>query len=288
MDNPCTCAEKVLPNGTVVSSFPGVGGEWEVPSQFQHVLEYFRHGIDVSEASVVLDIGANIGLFALTVYDRCKGNVCVHSFEPIPPTFDDLEKNFSCYDTNKLKAYPFGISNKTGTLSFTHYPNAPGLSTHYPEYMKVGLEQMLNNIESNAEALPEFFVNANKQEITEDKDKSRFNKMRAVLGLKTVFQELHVQCQVKTLSDFMKENTIEKIDLLKVDVNGSEMDVFEGIEDRDWQKIRQVVTEVPLGGERLEILKDLLHKKGFTSVIAEEQAPVVNKGLAYFIVYAKK
>lgn len=286
MDN--QCSERKLPNGTEIVSLADVGGEWEVPSQFQHVLEYFKNGIDVHEGSVVFDIGANIGLFALTVYDRCKGNVCVHSFEPIPPTFSDLEKNFAFYNTENLKAYPFGISNTTGVINFTHYPNAPGLSTHYPEHMTVGLEQMLDNIENNTTQLPEFFVNTNNEDVMEGKDKARFNKMRAVLGLKTVFKGIDIKCEVKKLSDFIRENNIEQIDLLKVDVNGSEIDVFSGIVDSDWSKIRQIVTEVPLGGEKLEILIGLFKEKGFTSVIAEEQTPVVNKGLSYFIVYANK
>ncbi len=278
--------EKVLPNGTIISYLPNVNGDWEIPSTFNHVQQYFKYGIEVKEGSVVLDIGANIGLFALEVYNRCKGNVFIHSFEPIPKIFKALEQNLKRWDKEKLKAHNFGISNKSGNISFTYYPGAPGLSTHHPEFMKVGLDNMLQNIDDNTEKLPEFFTSSNDREITVNKE--RFNKMRAVLGLKKVFEERILECDVKTLGDFLSDAKIEEIDLLKVDVNGSEWDVFSSIDKKDWNKIRQVVTEVPLGGETLSNIKEVLYKNNFNSIQVEEQEAAINKGLSYFIIYAQK
>ncbi|MBN4002011.1 FkbM family methyltransferase [Nostoc sp. LPT] len=44
-------------------------------------------------------------------------------------------------------------------------------------------------------------------------------------------------CQVKTISYIIEENKIERIDLLKIDVEKSERDVLAGIKERDWLKI---------------------------------------------------
>ena len=43
----------------------------------------------------------------------------------------------------------------------------------------------------------------------------------------------HVTCEVKTLSDVIREQAIERIDLLKVDVEKSEVDVLAGIHPED-------------------------------------------------------
>ena len=42
----------------------------------------------------------------------------------------------------------------------------------------------------------------------------------------------------------MAQENIECIDLLKINVEKSELDVLLGIEESDWQKIKQIVLEV--------------------------------------------
>ena len=44
-------------------------------------------------------------------------------------------------------------------------------------------------------------------------------------------------CQLKTLSEVIRESQVERIDLLKVDVEKSELDVLAGIDEDDWPKI---------------------------------------------------
>src|SRR5262249_12453603 len=51
-------------------------------------------------------------------------------------------------------------------------------------------------------------------------------------------------CNLKTISNVIREHNIERIDLLKIDVEKSERDVLSGISDDDWEKIRQLVIEV--------------------------------------------
>lgn len=286
MFNPCANTSVVLENGTVISKLQDIGERWEVPSQIKHIKEYFKHGIEVKDGDVIFDIGANIGLFGLTAYDLCHKDATVYCFEPVPATYDDLEKNLASVDPDKLKAYRVGFSNTTGKLEFTHYPNAPGLSTIYPENMQIGLEQMIENIDNNMTELPDFFVD--RKEIQEEGKQSRFNKMRTIFGLKTVFQETKIYCDVMKLSEFLENEKIEKIDLLKIDVNGSELDILEGIKSDDFSKIEKIVIEVPLGGEKLVSVELLLKKNGFQSVKIQEQNPVINKGLSYYIVYAVK
>ena len=52
------------------------------------------------------------------------------------------------------------------------------------------------------------------------------------------------ECQLTSVSDIIRENQIDKIDLLKIDAEKSELDIINGIEDRDWPKINQIVLEI--------------------------------------------
>jgi acyl carrier protein len=81
--------------------------------------------------------------------------------------------------------------------------------------------------------------------------------------------EQHV-CQLRTMSEIIHESGVERIDLLKVDVEKSEMDVLAGINEDDWQKIQQVVLEVHDIDDRVEKISQLLRHHGFDVTVLEE------------------
>jgi len=47
--------------------------------------------------------------------------------------------------------------------------------------------------------------------------------------------------QIRTVSQVIREESIANIQLLKIDVEGDELDVLMGIEKHDWNKIQQVL-----------------------------------------------
>src|SRR6185295_4296413 len=81
-----------------------------------------------------------------------------------------------------------------------------------------------------------------------------------------------VPARLRTLSSVLKEEGIERIDLLKVNVEKSELDVLRGIDDADWRKIRQTVIEVDRK-ENLAPIVALLAQHGFEHVV--EQDPLL-------------
>jgi hypothetical protein len=87
-----------------------------------------------------------------------------------------------------------------------------------------------------------------------------------------------VFCNIRTISTIMREEKVERIDLLKIDVEKAELKVLLGIEDQDWCKINQIVIEVHDIDNRLEIIKAILLEKGY-SVEVREQADLKNTGL---------
>ena len=72
----------VLPNGLEIAHL----NSYETAYLYREIFEdqtYLRHGIQLRDDAVVLDIGANIGLFSLFVTSRCS-RASIYAFEPGP------------------------------------------------------------------------------------------------------------------------------------------------------------------------------------------------------------
>src|SRR6185503_20254694 len=78
-------------------------------------------------------------------------------------------------------------------------------------------------------------------------------------------------CPLRTLSEVIAAEGIARIDLLKIDVQKSEMEVLEGIREEDWRKIQQVVVEVHDIEGRLSRVTGLLEEHGFQHAVEQEQ-----------------
>ncbi len=240
-------------------------------------LIYAGHGIALSPDACVLDAGANIGLFSLFVLQQCP-QARLYAFEPIPVTFAVLERNLKRHRPAgaQVEAFNAGLSDRRGTGQFTYFPRMPGNSTLH----------------------------------LADKDQAKaLMKQTAAQGVKREVKWLHyltfliypfrarlyhwliellhrhdsgITCQLETISHIIAEKRIERIDLLKVDVEGAELDVLLGIADADWLRIRQVVLEVQDKDGRLQKVCDLLEAHGFaTQVEQDERLRVVNISQVY-------
>ncbi|HEV3050216.1 MAG TPA: FkbM family methyltransferase, partial [Longimicrobium sp.] len=73
---------------------------------------------------------------------------------------------------------------------------------------------------------------------------------------------------IRTLSQVIREQGVERIDLLKVDVEGGEYDVLAGIEEEHWEKISQVVAEAH--DHDLHRVTELLARHGFVVAVEQE------------------
>jgi FkbM family methyltransferase len=272
-------ASKKLASGLKIHSPKKDGFQFfdETKFIYEEVQQYFKHGICCNEGDTVFDVGANIGLFSIYVYQTYK-HVNIYSFEPISSIFRSLSLNVSQLDTEKIKLFPFGLSNESKIVDFTYHPNAPALSTMYPFDSEEYRVAIRNNVIENLEHAPRhiqrlltivpswlrpFFI---------DRD------------LNQIFQVERVSCQLKKISDIIQEYEIEKINLLKIDVEKSEADVLSGIDDQDWCKIDQIVVEVHDNGNQLEKIKTLLTNKKFRKIVVQ-QDPFL-KAINTFNVYA--
>jgi FkbM family methyltransferase len=215
---------------------------------------YFRHGINLLPGESVFDIGANIGLFTIFVEENFPGTR-VHAFEPSPRTFEILRANVSRYG-EAVSLHHCGIAGRAGEALFTFYPNYSIMSGFHSEgdhdqsALRAGIKSHLK--EQGIENPQERFVG---------------------MMLKQALQEKQeIVCRLETISGIMDSAGIEKLGLLKIDAEGSELDILAGIRDNHWHSIRQIVMEVHDANEERRLhLKTLLERHGYACTFEQEQ-----------------
>ncbi|HEY9768584.1 MAG TPA: FkbM family methyltransferase [Coleofasciculaceae cyanobacterium] len=245
------------------------------------IKNYFKHGIKLKKNNTVFDVGANIGMFSLYCCDLCDNKVNIHAFEPIPQIFEVLQRNIQHFNLDEIKLYNYGISNRAkDAVFFDYFPYASGFSTMYSEEPKKFRNAVKSDILQNINELACFVDEIN-----------LIRKLPSFLQSCTLDFELarklkleKVNCQVKTISQVIYEQNIQQIDLLKIDVEKSELDVLLGINKQDWIKIKQIVIEVHDIKHRVDEIKDLLLSHNFSKVV-DEQEPFLDNS-EYYNIYA--
>jgi hypothetical protein len=92
-------------------------------------------------------------------------------------------------------------------------------------------------------------------------------------------------CELRTASQVIAEHGVERIDLLKVNVEKAERDVLDGIEERDWPKVRQITMQVHDLDGRVEAMRAELAGRGFE--VEVDQDPLL-RTTDIFDLYARR
>jgi len=242
----------VLPNGLEIVHL----NQYETDYVYKEIFEdqcYLRHGIRLRDGDTVVDIGANIGLFSLFVMSRCT-NPKIYAFEPAPIVYDLLKANCDAYGSN-VRALNMGVSDKSKSATLTFYEKSSVFSGFHSdevddrEAIQAVVRNVLNSQSVAGESMEEY-VN----DLTAD-------RLRCTTH----------ECQLTSVSDIIRENHIDKIDLLKIDAEKSELDIIKGIEDGDWPKIDQIVIEIhDRTRESVKRIEDLLIQKGYRCAVEQE------------------
>jgi 31-O-methyltransferase len=193
---------------------------WQLHFQLVEIVgerTYLRHGVEVREGDVVLDVGANVGVAAAFFASDCRAGL-VHCFEPVTPIFRLLCHNLRHFPV--CVGHNFGLSSSCRRSAITYYPNADAMSGLYADPTEDRMHvrtYMLNSGMSEAEA------------------------DRVLDGR---YEPVTLECELRTLSSCFETESLDRVDLLKIDVEGAELDVLRGIEESDWPRIKQLVAEV--------------------------------------------
>lgn len=279
MNNSSALASLVLPNGLTVKHDRA---SQDTPYVFKEVFEervYLRHGIELHDDATLVDVGGHIGLFslyALTHHARIK----VYVFEPMPRTRAALTHNLQSHAPagSSVKIFDHGISDRERQVEFSYYPSVPGHSTMFPnekgDVHRTLEEQVAANPWEHNKALAIACV--------------LLFPLRRVLihqAIKYFFRAEKVPTRLRPLSDVIDEQQIEKIDLLKVDVEDAELDVLRGIREEHWPRIRQAVVELGADKGRVQTVQKLLEAHGLKCAI--ERDPVTPELDAY-VLFARR
>ncbi|HEV3317493.1 MAG TPA: FkbM family methyltransferase [Candidatus Angelobacter sp.] len=185
----------------------------------------------IQDNDVVIDLGANIGIFALYAASIAP-TVRVHAFEPAAPTFALLQQNVALNKLSNIQCYRYSVSGVTGK------------STLY-----------VTNAGSTADTMIMTRVSA--QEVREAEC---------------------VDCL--SLDDLFLRCGIEHCNFLKVDVEGSEFNIFSFASPETLCKIGRIAMEYhEIEGRKGRDLAGLLESQGFYVQIKPE--PASDRGMIY-------
>lgn len=240
----------LLPNNMAIAHLNKNETDYLYREVFQ-LQAYIRHGITINDGDCILDVGANIGLFTLFAQQVARGTN-IYSFEPTPLTFQTLSNNIKLYGSH-VKLFNFGISDADKQATFTFFPRFSFLTGAYadPEIEKKVVKSYVIS-QQQEDNLDPAQLEAEANEILEDR-----------------FATETFTANLRTLSGVIADEGIEQIDLLKINVEKSELDVLRGIADRDWRKIKQISMEVDVQ-ENLDAILVLLAEKGFDYVVEQD------------------
>lgn len=257
-----------LPNGMEIYHVNDSETDFTYKEIFEELI-YLRHGITIPSNGVIFDVGANIGLFSLLVA-KTYPNSIVFAFEPIPFIFSILLKNVARFSYN-IKAFEVGLSDRCGEVDFSFYPQYTILSGCYGDTQLD--RSLLTNIVKQ-----QYISKLNYDQLEAEKHAARLARTKL---------HPHIcRCKLLTLSKIIQDHNVTTIDLLKIDVEKSELDVLSGISDGDWGKIQQVVLEVHDDSDQVyNSILDLLRQKKFDVFVEQQQE---HQTTAIHMLYARK
>lgn len=239
-----------LPNGLAIVHH----NKFETDYLYQEIFEqqvYLRHGISLEAGACVVDVGANIGLFTLYVQSRSP-HARIYAFEPAPPLFELLRWNTRLY-APEATVFNYGLADTEKSANLTFYPAASLESSYHPESQaaqpfawELASPQLLSQ-------LPPGIAEA----ILEERHRSET-----------------FTTSLRPLSAFLNEQAMTQIDLLKIDAEGSEVEILNGIHHSHWAAIRQIVIEVH-GEHRLNDSLRQLEQQGYSPKVEKAEGPGV-------------
>jgi FkbM family methyltransferase len=204
---------------------------------------YTRHGVEVGVGDVVIDAGGNYGVSAAHFALQC-GASRAYSLEPVPETCRILERNLAGVAACEVR--PFGLADTDGPREMTCFTGGDSVMsgvnvdlTRARELLSIAA-QNLGLDEASAEAMAEGRMHPHS-----------------------------IDCEFVRLSSFLRSERIGRVDLLKIDVEGSELDVLRGIDPEDWPRIAQISAEVH-GEDSLTEMERLLARHSFRVVIRQD------------------
>jgi len=247
--------------------------------------EYFEHGARVHPGDVVVDVGANVGAFAAAVALRTRGDVTVHCFEAAAPIFETLARNFASHtllSRTRHELHPVALCgpDRHGEVRpFYYFRRFPTDSTYDLERKLVAFREFwrvkageLEERTKRRDWLTRSAGTAIARTLTHlARDESRLGVWMAmrITGMR------ELRCELASLDRVLAARGITRVDLLKIDVEGAELDVLRGCAEA-WPLIQRVVLETDSRAGRADEIQEMLLSRGFR--ITSRRPPRIAQG----------
>lgn len=167
---------------------------------------YNRPGFEIRSTDTIVDIGANIGVFALWAAPQAQDGrvICVEPTKVI----QCLEKSLISNRLPNVSIVKCAISDQPKSMELLEYPG-------------------FNAVSHSAAFQP-----------------SRWGQfLIKLLWRKQQVEPTRVSCSCMTLAELMRVNRVDHIDFLKVDCEGGEYAIFDSIDDLTLSRISRIVME---------------------------------------------
>jgi FkbM family methyltransferase len=235
--------------------------------------EYFsKSGLNLSikPHAVIVDVGGHVGMFSLQCFLRSKCTAKIFTFEPLPETRAKCIASVATADPDQknIKVFPYGLSDKTGTVEFTYVPFASLLSGY-----KNNQEEL--DVMMNPERIVRNYYNPDSPAYWQAlRVPAIFKYLPMIIGAPLLRfaiaaegakgpQTKKVECELRRLSDVLaSEDVGPTIDVLKIDVERAELDVMRGISSADWAKVKVALIEVHENEGHLAPIRAILNANG--------------------------
>jgi FkbM family methyltransferase len=179
--------EMVLKNGVRLRGDPGLR---QLVNAIFFARVYNPTNFDIGADNVVLDIGANVGVF--TLFAARKTRHAVYAFEPSPQTFETLTRNIAANNLRNIVPCNCAVSDKVAAATLLVTPNG-------------GQQDLLYDL-----VAPE-----------------RIKQYRGLVDVDYLSPgsdegSRYVSVPTTTIPEIMDANHLERIDFLKIDCEGAE------------------------------------------------------------------
>ena len=202
--------------------------------------QYSHASFDLQVDDLVIDIGANIGMFALWAEPQIPQGrlLCI---EPNPYALECLRLNIRRNDLRNVTVIPAAAGAEDGTME---------LVSHH------GWEAMAHSAALEA---PWLFSTSTRGRIARCLMQRSFRHARPKMATKRFI------VQLMPLSRILEEHNVRTVNFLKIDCEGSEYEVLRSLDAANWARIQRVVIEYhDIGRDRNHAeLADILCSNGF-------------------------
>lgn len=97
--------------------------------------------------TVLLDVGANVGVFAVTMGKLCS-SASIFCFEPSPQTAEQLHRNIEANDLRNISVSQVAVSDSEGTILFSNNLDDPATNRIVPAASEISISVPMTTLDA--------------------------------------------------------------------------------------------------------------------------------------------